>query len=148
MRDLGITTALGIFYAGLISFFFLPAIMIKAKLPENIITSTSHPFVRLLKKWVKHRLAVVLIFVIIIAGFASYIPKLDVISDQLYFYKDNSEIVQTFNTIEKHFASPIPLIGEYYLPESGIYDAKGAKKKRVLRKLSPFLISFKPEIIK
>lgn len=128
MRDLGIATALGIFYAGLISFFFLPALMTKVELPEKIVTSTEHPFVRILKKWVKHRLAIIVVFLIIIVGFATFIPKLDVVSDQLYFYKDNAEIVQTFNTIEEHFASPIPLVGEYNLPESGIYDVNKAEE--------------------
>lgn len=128
MRDLGIATALGIFYAGLISFFFLPALMTKVEIPEKIATTTQHPFVHLLKRWVKYRRTIITIFLIIIMFFAAYIPKLDVISDQLYFYKDNSKIVQTFNTIEEHFASPIPLVGEYYLPDAGIYDVNEAKE--------------------
>ncbi|MFC2070963.1 efflux RND transporter permease subunit, partial [Chloroflexota bacterium] len=55
------------------------------------------------------------IAIVIIAAF--FIPKLHVVSNQLMFFREGSEIRQTFTKVEEHFGGAMPLIGEAVNPQ-------------------------------
>ena len=65
---------------------------------------------------------------IIVIFFASFIPSISVDSNQLAFFKKNSDIIHTFNKIEQHFGSALPLLGEYVLPTDGLYNIENANE--------------------
>ena len=129
MQDLGITTALGIGYAGLISLFFLPVILnkIEIQLPPDL-HHREHRLIKKLKVLVKYRVTVFAIFASIMIVFGSFIPTLIVDSNQLAFFKQGSEIRNTFDKIEAHFGSSLPIIGEITMPPEGINDVEYAKE--------------------
>jgi len=51
-------------------------------------------------------------FLVIVAISAFNIPRLDVVSNQLMFFKADSEIRQTFDKVEEHFGGALFLTGE------------------------------------
>ncbi len=123
MQDLGITTALGIGYAGLISLFFLPVILHKIDInPPLSLENKEHRIIKILQSLVKHRLAILAFFLMIVIAFGSFIPTLIVDSNQLAFFKKGSEIRKTFEKIESNFGSSLPIIGEFKKKEEGLND--------------------------
>jgi len=112
MRHMGIFVTLGIGYAGFIALFFLPAVLSRLKLPAKATQAKYAWLNNFILKASRQRLPVSLIFAVIFVVSVAYIPKLQVESDQLTFFKESSEIRQTFNRIENTFGSAIPLTGE------------------------------------
>ncbi len=93
IQQLGAFTAIGITFAGIISFFSLPAII-----SHLTITKPKRPpvigprAVALLKRGVRSRVPAVVLSVGLLA-FASWgIPQLEVDSDQLFFFKDDDPV--------------------------------------------------------
>jgi len=66
-----------------------------------------------------HRTIIVLVFLVVIVVSAVYVPRLEVVSNQLMFFKEGSPIRQTFAKIEEHFGGAIPLTGEI-ISEEGL----------------------------
>jgi predicted RND superfamily exporter protein len=60
----------------------------------------------------RQRILVPVIFAAVVAISGFYIPRLQVVSDQLMFFKEGSEIRQTFARVEKYFGGAMPLTGE------------------------------------
>jgi predicted RND superfamily exporter protein len=112
MRHMGIFVTLGIAYAGFMALFFLPAVLSRMAPP----TKTPQIKDGLLNKFVlkasRQRILVPVIFAAIVVVSAVYIPRLHVVSDQLMFFKEGSEIRQTFAKVEEHFGGAMPLAGE------------------------------------
>jgi predicted RND superfamily exporter protein len=52
------------------------------------------------------------VFLAIVAISAFNIPRLDVVSNQLMFFKEGSQIRQTFDKVEKYFGGALYLVGE------------------------------------
>lgn len=131
MKELGLTTALGIGYAGIISIFFLPALMTKVNLNINnssLQKKKNNHIVGFFKKATNYKIAIFSVFLIIAIFFGAFIPSLTVDSNQLAFFKKGSDIVQTFDKIEEHFGSASPLYGEYYLPENNFQNVSKANE--------------------
>ncbi len=114
MRQMGIFVTLGIGYAGFLALFFLPAVLSRMKLPSHAEHRGGNRLVRFVTAASKRRVPVLLVFAVIICVSAVYIPRLEVVSDTLMFFKKGSEIRQTFNKVEESFGSALPLTGEIY----------------------------------
>ncbi|MFC2043702.1 RND family transporter [Chloroflexota bacterium] len=111
MRQMGIFVSLGIGYAGMLSLFFLPAVLSRVKLPSKP-PSRESSLSNLILIASKHKALIIVVFMAIIAISAFYIPKLEVVSNQLMFFKEDSPIRQTFDKVEKYFGGASPLTAE------------------------------------
>ena len=122
IRQLGIFAAIGIGFAGLISFFSLPALMSRLTMKDR--TSTAILGRRVpgaLKTLVHSRIPAIVLTGGIIAFALVFIPKLDVDSDQLFFFKDNDPVRAAFAKTEEVFGGATPLAGEFVLePSEGL----------------------------
>lgn len=112
MRQMGIYVTLGIGYAGFLAIFFLPAVLSRMKLPEKAVVSSENRLARFILIASKKRAVIAVTFLAITALSIFYIPRIEVISNQLMFFKDGSDIRQTFDKVEKHFGGAMPLTGE------------------------------------
>jgi len=112
MRQMGIFISLGVGYAGFIALFFLPAVLSRVKLPTQMPQTQESHLTRLVLAASRHRRSIVVVFLVIVLVSAFYIPRLDVISNQLMFFKEGSQIRQTFDKVEKYFRGALYLTGE------------------------------------
>ena len=117
MRHMGIFVALGIGYAGILSLFFLPALLSRIKLPAKTPEVKESRLNRLVLLVSRQRVLIVLVFLAVIVVSAVYVPRLEVVSNQLMFFKEGSEIRQTFARVEEQFGGAIPLTGEIIAEE-------------------------------
>jgi len=116
MRQMGIYVSLGIAYAGILSLFFLPAVMSRIKLPREVPSTRESNLAKIVLIASRHKASVIITFLVVVAISAFYIPKLDVVSNQLMFFKEDSPIRQTFDKVEKYFGGALPLTGEIVAP--------------------------------
>jgi predicted RND superfamily exporter protein len=112
MRQMGIFVSLGIGYAGVLSLFFLPALLSRVKLPAEPPQAQESRLTRLILEGAKHKALIAMAFLAIVVVSAFYIPKLEVVSNQLMFFKADSPIRQTFDKVEKYFGGALPLTAE------------------------------------
>jgi hypothetical protein len=112
MRHMGIFVSLGVGYAGLLSLFFLPAVLSRTKLSVVPAQATSSGLAKFVLESSRHRARVIVPFIVIVAVSAFYIPRLEVVSDQLMFFKKDSEISRTFEKVERYFGGALPLTGD------------------------------------
>jgi hypothetical protein len=112
MRHMGIFVTMGIGYAGMLSLFFLPALLSRIKLPAKAPEVKESRLNRLVLVISRQRVLIVLVFLAVIVVSAVYVPRLEVVSNQLMFFKEGSEIRQTFARVEEQFGGAIPLTGE------------------------------------
>jgi len=112
MRHMGIFVTLGIGYAGFIAIFFVPAVLSRLNLTVKAPRGNYSWLNTFILKASRQRVLVFIIFAIIFVVSAFYIPGLYVESNQLTYFKESSEIRQTFDRIEESFGSAVPLTGE------------------------------------
>jgi len=112
MREMGIFVSLGIGYAGILSLFFLPAVLSRVELPAGPPPKEASRLSELVVKASKKRLPIVVVFLAIVIISAFYIPRLDVVSNQLMFFRENSEVRRTFDKVEDYFGGALPLTAE------------------------------------
>lgn len=112
MRQMGVFVSLGIGYAGFLALFFVPAVLSRIKLPPKPPQSQENRLAMFVQEASRHRAVVAAVFLAIVAISAFYIPRLDVVSNQLMFFKEDSEIRQTFDKVEKYFGGALPLTAE------------------------------------
>jgi len=112
MKHMGIFVTLGIGYAGILSLFFLPALISRIKIPAKASEVKQSRITKLVLAVSRQRVLIILVFLGVIVVSAVYVPRLEVVSNQLMFFKEGSEIRQTFARVEEHFGGAIPLIGE------------------------------------
>jgi len=112
MRHMGIFVTLGIGYAGFMALFFLPAVLSRLRLPVKTPRAQDGLLNRFVLRASRQRILVPVIFAAIVAVSAIYIPGLKVVSDQLMFFKEGSEIRRTFARVEERFGGAMPLTGE------------------------------------
>ncbi|MFC2071482.1 RND family transporter [Chloroflexota bacterium] len=112
MRQMGIFVALGIGYAGVLSLFFLPAVLSRIKLPSKPPPVQESSLNRFILAASKRKALITVSFVTIIAISVFYIPSLEVVSNQVMFFKEDSQIRQTFDKVEKYFGGALPLTAE------------------------------------
>ena len=112
MRQMGIFVSLGIGYAGVLSLFFLPAVLSRVNLPPKQQRVRKSRLTDLILSAQKYNLPVAVVFLVIVVGAALYIPRLEVVSNSLMFFKENSQIRQTFDKVEDYFGGALPLTAE------------------------------------
>lgn len=112
MRQMGIFVSLGIGYAGMLSLFFLPAVLSRVKLPPKSATTRESNLTRFILVASRRKALILVSFMAIIVISVFYIPKLEVVSNQLMFFKEDSQIRQTFDKVEKYFGGALPLTAE------------------------------------
>jgi predicted RND superfamily exporter protein len=112
MRQMGIFVALGIGYAGVLSLFFLPAVLSRVKLPSKPPPAQQSSLSKLILAASKRKSLTLVSFVAIITISVFYIPSLEVVSNQVMFFKEDSQIRQTFDKVEKYFGGALPLTAE------------------------------------
>jgi predicted RND superfamily exporter protein len=129
MRNMGIFVTLGIGYAGFIALFFLPAVLSRLPLPTRVSRSQDSRLNVLVLKASRQRVLVPLVFAAVLAVSIVFIPRLQVESNQLTYFKESSEIRQTFARVEKNFGGAIPLTGEIASPQgqAALFDAVFAR---------------------
>ncbi|MFC1946208.1 RND family transporter [Chloroflexota bacterium] len=130
MRDMGIFVTLGIGYAGLLALVFLPALLSRLNLTETAAPRRESRLAKLVLAASRQRLAVIIVFVAVAAVSGFFIPRLEVVSDQLMFFKEGSDIRQTFAKVETAFGGAVPLSGELANPAGleAIADAGFARR--------------------
>ncbi|MFC2025319.1 RND family transporter [Chloroflexota bacterium] len=112
MRQMGIFVALGIGYAGALSLFFLPAVLSRVKLPSKPPPARESSLTKIILAASRRKALIMVSFMFIIVISVSYIPRLEVVSNQLMFFKEDSPIRQTFDKVEKYFGGALPLTAE------------------------------------
>jgi len=130
MRQMGIYVSLGIGYAGFLAIFFLPAVLSRIKLPEKAVVSSENRLAQFIQAASRKRAIIVVTFIVIMAISGFYIPRIEVLSNQLMFFKDSSDIRQAFDKVEEHFGGAIPLIGEISSvnPQATLLNPQAASK--------------------
>ena len=114
IRQLGLFAAVGIGFAGVISFFSLPAAMSHLRLGDEV----AHPLMggrvtSFIKRLVLMRWpAAALVAAVVVFG-AIYIPQLEVDSDPLFMFSEDHEVRRGFETTEELFGGATPLVGEF-----------------------------------
>jgi hypothetical protein len=122
IQQLGAFTAVGICFAGIISFFFLPSLLLKVG-----VTPATHERALLgpkltagLKALARRRWIAAALAVGLIAFSAVFIPKLHVESDPLFMFKADDPIRTDFAKMEKALGGATPLMGEFaWDPDGG-----------------------------
>lgn len=122
IRQLGAFTAIGITFAGVISFFSLPALLSRIEVEPKHHTALLGPrLTGVVKALVKKRWVAAVLAVGLIAFSAVFIPQLDVDGDQLIFFKDDDPVRTAFAKTAEVFGGATPLAGEYaYDPATGL----------------------------
>jgi len=119
MQHMGIFVTAGIGYAGFLSLFFLPAVLSRIEFPRAHRPAEESHLARLVLMASRQRMWIIISFAILVVVSAAYIPRLEVVSNQLMFFREGSEIRQTFNRVEEHFGGALPLTAEI-VAERGI----------------------------
>ncbi|MEA2024644.1 MAG: MMPL family transporter [Actinomycetota bacterium] len=122
IRQLGLFAAVGIGFAGLISFFSLPALMSRLTVKDRTQRAFLGPRVTTgLKTLVRSRIPAIVLTGVIVAFALVFIPRLGVDSNQLFFFKDGDPIREAFEKTEEVFGGATPLAGEFVLePSEGL----------------------------
>jgi len=130
MRQMGMYVTFGIGYAGFLAIFFLPAILSRIELPQKASVSSENRLTRFILKAYKKKTVIITVFLAITLASAYYVPKIEVVSNQLMFFKDDSEIRQTFDKVEEHFGGAMPLTGEITTtnPETTLLNPQAASE--------------------
>jgi uncharacterized protein len=121
IEELGLFTAIGIGFAGVISFFFLPALLSRLEIaPRHHTAILGARVTTAIKAIAKPRWIAAVLSIGLIAFAAVFIPRLQVDSDQLFFIKDDHPLRQSFDRTAEVFGGATPLIGEFvYDPAAG-----------------------------
>ncbi|MEA3511869.1 MAG: MMPL family transporter [Actinomycetota bacterium] len=123
IRQLGIFAAIGIGFAGFISFFALPALMSRLTVKDRAHKAILGRRVTVgLKVLVRSRIPAIVITGAIVTFALIFIPRLDVDSDQLFFFKDDDPVREAFAKTEEVFGGATPLAGEFVLEPSESLD--------------------------
>ncbi len=122
IRQLGLFAAIGIGFAGLVSFFSLPALMGRLTVKNRAHRALLGPRVMTgLKTLVRSRIPAIVLIGVIVSFALIFIPRLDVDSDQLFFFKDGDPVRAAFEKTEEVFGGATPLAGEFVLePSEGL----------------------------
>jgi predicted RND superfamily exporter protein len=121
IQQLGLFTAIGITFAGIISFFSLPALLSRLAIEPRHRTALLGPRVtRGLKALVRVRTPAIVLTILLLAFAAISLPRLDVNPDQLFFFRGDDPVRVAFEKTEELFGGATPLLGEFtYDPAQG-----------------------------
>jgi predicted RND superfamily exporter protein len=120
IRQLGLFAAIGITFAGIISFFFLPALLARLHIEPSHHRALIGPRIVAGLKWlvVRPRIAGVFALALLIFG-SVFVPRIEVNSDQLFFFKPNDPVRESFALAEEVFGAATPLTGEFAFDPAG-----------------------------
>lgn len=114
IQQLGLFTAVGIVFAGLISFFSLPAAISHMAVGATHHKALLGPRVTSgLKKLVRTRRPAIVVTLGILAFSALTLPRLDVNPDQLFFFKSDDPVRIAFERTAEVFGGATPMAGEF-----------------------------------
>ena len=114
IQQLGLFTAIGIVFAGIISFFSLPALLSRLTIEPRHHAALIGPRVTAgLKRLVQSRAPAIILTVGLLGFAAVSIPQLEVNPDQLFFFKEDDPVRLAFEKTEDLFGGATPLIGEF-----------------------------------
>ncbi|MBT8213503.1 MAG: MMPL family transporter, partial [Acidimicrobiia bacterium] len=121
IQQLGLFAAIGIGFAGVISFFSLPALITHFTIEPLHHDALIGPRVtRGLRRLVRTRVPALVVTGVLLALAVIGIPRLEVNSDQLFFFKDDDPVRLAFEKTEELFGGATPLAGEFvYDPGAG-----------------------------
>ncbi|MDF1598004.1 MAG: MMPL family transporter [Acidimicrobiia bacterium] len=120
IRQMGLFAATGIVFAGIISFFSLPALLSRLSIDAKHHTAILGPKVTTaLKRLVATRIPALVLTVGLVAFAVLTIPRLTVDADQLFFFKDNDPVREAFDRTEELFGGATPLTGEFVFDPAG-----------------------------
>ena len=120
IRQLGLFTAVGIGFAGVVSFFTLPALLSHVKVKHEAHRAVLGPRVTgAIKSLVRTRTPAIVLTALIVVFGAFTLPDLDVNSDQLFFFKPNDPVRVAFEQTAEIFGGATPMIGEFVFDPSG-----------------------------
>ena len=91
---------------------FLPAVLSRIELPSKPPPVQESRLARPVLAAPRYRALIITGFLVIVVVAAFYIPRLDVVSNQLMFFREGSEIRNTFSKVEEHFGGALPLTAE------------------------------------
>lgn len=123
IQQLGLFTAIGISFAGLISFFFLPALLSGIDIEPKASRAVLGPRVLRGLRYlvVRPRVALVLSLTLIVFS-AVFIPRIHVLSDPLFMFPEDHSIRQDFARVEQALGGATPLMGEFAWTAGGTLD--------------------------
>ncbi len=111
IRQLGLFAAIGIVFAGVISFFSLPALISRLRVEPLHRTALIGPRLTSgLKAAVQRRAPAIVVVGVILVFAAVWIPRLEVDSDQLFFFKDDDPVREAFEKTEDLFGGGHPAV--------------------------------------
>ncbi len=114
ISQLGVFSAIGIGFAGVISFFSLPAALAKVGSTGRVLRHERGTRVTRAIRWmVLRRWTAPALVAVILAFSAVFIPRLTVDSDPLFMFPKNHEVRVAFEKTEQLFGGATPLIGEF-----------------------------------
>ncbi len=121
IRQMGVFTAVGIGFAGIISFFTLPALMSRLDVQPRHHQALLGPRVTsLIKQLARRRWVAAALAAGLLAFTAIFIVRLEVTTDQLFFFKDGDPVRLAFDRTAEVFGGASPMMGEFvYDPAAG-----------------------------
>jgi predicted RND superfamily exporter protein len=130
IQQLGLFTAVGIAFAGVVSFFFLPALLSRLAIEPKPTRALIGPrIVGGIRRLAVLRWPAVVLTVACLTFAGVFIPRLQVDSDQLFMFKDDHPIRADYAAIEDALGGATPLMGEFVFdPEADL----AAERERIL----------------
>jgi predicted RND superfamily exporter protein len=114
IAQLGAFTAIGIVFAGIISFFALPALLSRIHVEPKHHTALLGPrLTSVVKQLAKRQWVAAVLAGVLIAFSAVFIPQLEVDGDQLIYFKKDDPVRLGFERTAELFGGATPLIGEF-----------------------------------
>lgn len=114
IRQMGLYAAIGITFAGVISFFSLPALFTHLDISgRQQPPRTGAILVRALQAGVRTRIPAAAVTIGLLALAIIFIPRLTVDSDPLFMFGPDHEVRQAFGSTEELFGGATPLVGEF-----------------------------------
>lgn len=114
VRELGGFVAAGLVFAGLVSWFSLPALLTHIDLPARARKGpTSVGVGRRLLRLAGHRWLAAGLAALVLVASAVYIPRLRVDADPLFFFDEDEPIREGFARMTAMFGGGTPMTGEF-----------------------------------
>jgi hypothetical protein len=136
MRQLGVFVAVGIGFAGLISFFTLPALLSRLDIePSKKPPPLGKPAVAVIKKLVSGPVAAVVLVLGLGTFAAVFIPRLTVNSDPLVYFDEDAPVRKSFERMTEAFGGATPLVGEFAWDPDGDRAAQLSRLRELSREL-------------
>ncbi|MEE2830212.1 MAG: MMPL family transporter [Myxococcota bacterium] len=112
IRQLGLFVAVGISFAGVASFFSLPALLAGIEIPQPSEHAIGGRLTAALKKVARYPAIAGLVAAMLMAFAVLTLPGLAVNPDQLFFFQDDHPVRTSFGKLTDTFGGGTPMFGE------------------------------------